>query len=880
MIQAEYRRFLKTLSDHEDLAGVRKIAKLTLQHLDILIPLTTAHGQRIKKIKELAQTNWELISSDIQPQQEFSAKQSCPITQLKILSVGPFRGFSKQEDFDLSSQLVLVYGPNGTGKTSFCEALEYGLLGNVTEAESKRFQRQQDYLKNAYTKTFSPPSLVGVDKHGDDILISADETMYRFCFVEKTRIDNFSRIAAQSPSKQSELISTLFGLDAFTEFVRNFTDTLDDRYIDLEGVKAKKLALKRETLSGFRQYLKTTVPDELQSIEDDEKMLANKYCPGYSFSQMVAEIDGSGDKIGLITEIEEELQKLLPARSKVTLADLSSLQMSIKSNIVELNSKQDMLTSASQQVSFKKLFQAVKSLKESSPEECPACLTPLSKVTKNPFDHAESELIKLQHLSHLQESITMLKDDMSISLVKLAETIQICCSHNTNNNPLSTIQVEGKEITTTSWWDALHQKSDDEVTMWQHIEMQVKQLENNDKEIDKSIEKRTQKQSELGEFRDYSQQIVKLKSRRENAKSMARKAKEAIAIFDTENAQLITGVDIEKKTVAQNKEIADAYEIFVEKLNSYKGSLPAQLIEDLGDKVVELYNAFNRNDEDFEKLSSVRLPFQQNERLEISFKNEPGEFFDALHVLSDGHIRCLGLAILIAKNIKENCPFLIFDDPVNAIDDDHRGSIRRTLFDDNFLEGKQIILACHGEEFFKDIQIQLPKQKVAQAKLISFLVKKGKTDIRINFNSPPRNYIISARSHFDQGEIRVALGKSRQALESLAIGKVWPYLRKHGQGKLSIQMSSEKSPILLRNLTQQLKKDIVNATNIADKNKNAILDPIEKLLGIKDNSNEWTYLNDGTHERSDREEFDRYTVNQIIMSLESLSSVFDEFVKK
>ncbi len=50
--------------------------------------------------------------------------------------------------------------------------------------------------------------------------------------------------------------------------------------------------------------------------------------------------------------------------------------------------------------------------------------------------------------------------------------------------------------------------------------------------------------------------------------------------------------------------------------------------------------------------------------------------------MSEGHIRCLGLAILVAKNVKLNCPVLIFDDAVNAIDDEHRGGIRDTLFDE------------------------------------------------------------------------------------------------------------------------------------------------------------------------------------------------------
>ena len=90
------------------------------------------------------------------------------------------------------------------------------------------------------------------------------------------------------------------------------------------------------------------------------------------------------------------------------------------------------------------------------------------------------------------------------------------------------------------------------------------------------------------------------------------------------------------------------------RLNTYKNSLPAKLVADLGETVVEFYNAFNRHDAQHEQLAAVRLPLSQSERLDISLKNEPEKFFDALHILSEGHIRCIGLAILTAKNIKEN----------------------------------------------------------------------------------------------------------------------------------------------------------------------------------------------------------------------------------
>lgn len=868
MIQAEYLRFMQTLSIEGIPGDVRKIANLVLKHLETLIPLSTAQGQRIKKMVELAQTNWGSICSDIQFTQEQVTEQTCPITQIKSFSVGPFRGFAKQEDFDLASQLVLIYGPNGTGKSSFCEALEYSLLGNVAEAESKRFRNQQDYLKNAHTNSFTPPILIGLDNQENDIPISANEALYRFCFVDKNRIDNFSRIAAQAPAKQTELISTLFGLDAFSEFVRNFTDSMD-RYIDLEGAKEKELKLKKQVLAGFQQQLATTIPEELQKLGEDENVLAKEFRADCTFSQMIIELNGTEDKNGLIAQLEEDLQKPIGTKGNLVLSELQTLQQSIDADIRELNTKQQDLVNANQQISFKQLYEAVIQVQDNNPEQCPACHTPLSQVTVNPFIHAGTELKNLHHLGELQEATKKLNGGISTSLTKLSQIINICCSRFSENNQLSAFQTTDGKVPTIDWWNSLHQQLSDGFTSWQHVEAQVKYLEDVDKEIACVAEKRTENQNELKRLRVFAEKIVKLQTRRETANNTIMKAKEAIEIFETENTQLITDVETEKSIVAQNQKIANAYTAFVQKLNDYKNSLPAQLVADLGEMVVELYNAFNRHDPEHERLAAIRLPLQQNQRLQISFNNYPNAFFDALHILSEGHIRCIGLAILTAKNIKEDCPFLIFDDPVNAIDDEHRESIRRTMFEDEYFKDKQIILACHGEEFFKDIQNLLSAEKAHQSKTVSFLPKISDFHISVDHNCSPRNYVIAARTHYDKNEIRDALDKSRKALESFTKGKVWRYVNRHGDGNLSIKMRSATSPIELRNLTEQLKSKIAKA-DFSDQNKTAVLTPIETLLGINGESREWRYLNKGTHEEADRAEFDPQTVNEIVTALEQL----------
>ncbi|MBV1929052.1 MAG: AAA family ATPase [Gammaproteobacteria bacterium] len=867
MIQAEYLRFLQTLNTAAVSPEIRKLANLVLANLDGLVPLGTHQGQRIKRMVALTQAHWDTLSAVIQPLPEHVAEQTSSITQIKSLTVGPFRGFSRQEVFDLDSRLVLIYGPNGAGKSSFCEALEYGLLGNVAEAENKRFRDQREYLKNVYVKRFATPVITGLNDQGQELPVDSKEELYRFCFVEKNRIDSFSRIAAQAPAKQTELIATLFGLDSFNEFVRNFTTEIDARYIDLTGVKAAQLMQKRLSLTGYQQQLVTN-NTELQTLATEEHALAKQYREGCSFNKMVIELNGDVQNAGEIRRIELEVQQPQAMKSALSVTNLNGLRQEIYNDLAALNLKNQELANAGQQVSFRSLYEAVTQVQSSSPDNCPACKTPLGQAVVNPYSYAGEELQKLQHLSLLQEASQQLELRINQSLFALTKILGTCCSR-LAPNVLAHYQVAPNIQANVDWWNSLHQPMQDKSTAWQHLQVLVAQLEESDRVIDQAAQIRLSKQEELQRLREFARKITVLLTRRHTAQQALTAAQEAITNFDTENAQLIAGVEAERVLVARNQSIAASYRNFVTRLNAYKDMLPGQLVADLGEVVVMLYNSFNRNDSEGEKLARVKLPLAQNQRLEISFQRNPEQLYDALHVLSEGHIRCVGLAILLAKNLKENCPFLIFDDPVNAIDDDHRESIRRTLFEDQHFSNKQILLTCHGEEFFKDIYNLLPAKSAVQSRSLAFLPRDDETHIRVDFNCAPRNYIIAARGHFDRNEIRDALSKSRQALESLTKDKIWRYVHRHGDGNLSLKLRSPAAPIELRNISEQLKAKIGKG-DFGDQNKNLVYDPIDTLLGLNGDSREWRYLNKGTHEENDRAEFDRSSVSIIISALESL----------
>ncbi|MFT6319088.1 MAG: exonuclease SbcC [Granulosicoccus sp.] len=55
---------------------------------------------------------------------------------INTLIIQRFRGIPSRVEIDLSSPLTVIYAPNGTGKTSICDAVEWMLCGNISRLES------------------------------------------------------------------------------------------------------------------------------------------------------------------------------------------------------------------------------------------------------------------------------------------------------------------------------------------------------------------------------------------------------------------------------------------------------------------------------------------------------------------------------------------------------------------------------------------------------------------------------------------------------------------------------------------------------------------------------------------------------------------------
>ena len=70
--------------------------------------------------------------------------------RIASISVANFRGFSTRRTIDLDADIVIVWGANGTGKTSLLDAVQWLVLGDVPRLRATVLRSQEDVVTNRY----------------------------------------------------------------------------------------------------------------------------------------------------------------------------------------------------------------------------------------------------------------------------------------------------------------------------------------------------------------------------------------------------------------------------------------------------------------------------------------------------------------------------------------------------------------------------------------------------------------------------------------------------------------------------------------------------------------------------------------------------------
>ncbi len=875
IIKQEFFNWIRTI-DISSLSDIdKKLLNVLIDNFDDIAPIGTAHGKRAKYIAEIIENKEKELSTRIPEIKELTSEDEEIVETLKRMQIGPFRGFAREESFSFDKKYIFMFGPNGSGKSSFCEGLEYALLGNIEEANAKRIDISK-YIENIDCGRGVKPKVFGMINGEEKEISSPNPNEYRFCFVEKNRIDGFARIAATTDKNQSDRISTLFGMDEFNEFVNGFTTEFHN-YLTLENKKEKefeKEKAKYEASKENKAELLKQIKENKQSEEELIKEVNEKEVK--NISELKLFLSGEDNSSGKINELQEMKAKIIEDDvDKNPLSELATDLKSLDDKRVILVGTNDECKNKATSMNYKSLYTALSSLKDDKNIDksiCPACKTSIEKVKVNPFENAKLELSKMDSLIILQDTIKSGINEIGVDIKMINEKIK----------KINVIKEKVKNAE-----DKVSIFTEINFSGYEEVEKQINKLNEEIEAVRNSIKKnikldediesynkilgqeRADKDSidkELKKYEDYKTSMIKIQTLDKKLRDDLENENKTIVDFEKVNSIKIEEIEELNKIIVIRKKYIDSYEKLINDLFKYKIDLPSKLASGLAEKTKEFYNIINSHDAEVERIKSLKLPTKSGEKIEVEFFNRTG-YFDALQVFSEGHIKIFGLSLLLSKAVIQDFGFIVFDDIINAIDDNHRDGVAELLMKSESLKGRQYIITCHGDNFIVELESKLgPSECQKNVKSYNFLPVEGMENNGIKvITGTSKNYLLRAKNEYEKNNLKDAVGRCRQSLEMMT-ERICRIIQKEYTERIPVEIYKPGDRPDLYSMMCGLIKRL--------ERKPGKEELVIELKTIKEKYS-WWLLNKGIHVEIGLPEYEREDVKRMIKSLEKIDSIIN-----
>lgn len=624
---------------------------------------------------------------------------------LDYLRVKNFRGFGEFGSDDkgtfirFSKLKNIFYAPNGGGKSSLCEAIEICTTGDIKEA-ARRKTKVKQYIARGETKP--QVALLGTNK-----LKITPSISWSSCFIDRNRLQEFSLLGSKDTgSGESDVLATLFGLEELQEVISRFVRP------ESFTLKAFMRADQAEALTNLERA-RTELSQQRSKHRADLQAAISEICkllglrPDQDF-----EIRPKVQRLRKTIDMHiRGAERLRAAKAPVVIPVKGVARTSVIAKRL-LNRRTQIETIFLQRasdVNYRAVFEALEAIEQQSEQTCPACLTPLDQVTVNPFERARDQIKALGALEALKQS--KLRNDAQVVL--WASRIATGISSVKGNVyadvpcPLAMDALEAvlaefhtatdRSTVAASVLNAFIALCADSTAQ---IEAYLRACERKRREVD---------QAEVQAAR-LDERIELLKKVDESLKRQFDLKTRAETEFKTANNRMLAFMG--QRTVLLNdsvdnshynqllKDLEVEYRTLYGDLLGYKLELEKARITGIEAKAAEYYRAINNHDDDHEQIET--LAFEKlTESYRIKITNVDGSLLDAFAVLSEGHLRALGLSILLAMAEKNNFPLIVFDDVVNAIDTDHRSNIIDLFFNDTYLRRIQMVVTTHDRLFWE-----------------------------------------------------------------------------------------------------------------------------------------------------------------------------------
>jgi DNA sulfur modification protein DndD len=612
--------------------------------------------------------------------------------KLKEIELVNFRGFQSNENgkgrkIDFNEKATLFFAPNGGGKTSLCEALEWATTGDSTERNGRKAEPMGSYFQN-HDKNSPAYNTTKLILNSESV--SIPDPVFDRCFLEKNRIEKFAKLAIQPNTEIQEIIGELFGFSGVVNFFKEFGK-------DLSPTENEKNELKRENWkiwldwSSKKTELEKTVEEdkkEEEKAEEELKLLTE----GKNFEDKKTEIEESGKKI---REELEAIEKDFSTEFKAS--EFNDKIRTFLSKINEWEKLEKDITENAKKLDFENLFQSANAIFTSYPDnKCPLCDTPYEKtggifkrsgVVTDPRKKAEKELKNLKQLTGWKNAINVLEAELKGEKFRTIRDYWHKIQYNLiEENWEGMVDKKEKPIipkidfsiletdlgkSTKDFIQSCKRSFSFDFSKLADLENIITDYKKRKEVI---LKAKPEKTKEIQELRD---SFAKLQQQKNSLS-----AKQQIKKINEEKLERIIN---QGDNADKFRKILEGYINFYNSIQSFQSNSILKEGADIDDYLTGFYRALNLYDHDGEKIKEIHFPKSSQEKFCIKYEKDENNDCNALYLLSEGHLKTLGLAALMARAMKYSVSVLIFDDAINAIDSDHRDNIA-FLLSNNFSE--------------------------------------------------------------------------------------------------------------------------------------------------------------------------------------------------
>ena len=617
---------------------------------------------------------------------------------LKInrISVRSFRGISKEQYLDLSD-ITILYGENGTGKSSFVNAFEYifsndlanlhrdtiDLLNSIIhkDCNEEDMEIELKFKKKKKLKlTEEPPqgSLMETIKN-DFFLKNASFILNRkklLKFISGTQKDRYIAL------------TELCGFDELNKY-RNTLNTVNNSVRKSFEKKETELSQKIEELSSLLNS--EEILDLNQCIDNLNILLKNN---NFEIIDDLTNIKNIHDDFNLNPKKDETAEYINNFKEIYDALNLLGLKSDLE-NVLKAYEKIASKNLNSSNLLLNSLDFTYKYINSESSSECPICHNKIDsrEVLDDINIRLESLRENISDLNIWSNELNEFKEKLNRLIFDLEKLENISLNINNINQDYLILDLSDDKKSIKELINDLDKLKDSKVLLSEITHFDIFEISKKIEPLLNDLEKYQSDKSSINE------DLITLNE--------SLNILERIYELKTEAEILNKRFNTTSKTL----------ELYLETKDEFINNVIFEIKED----VKKYYNYIHGNDD----INNPDIELTDENKMDV-FLDSFGERVDSRSFASEGHLDTLGLCIFLAFNKKYNpMPLIILDDVVATVDSPHKERIGKLLITE--LRDTQVFITTHSRLWAEQLKHIARTNKISHSiyEIVDWNLKEG-----------------------------------------------------------------------------------------------------------------------------------------------------------